>query len=184
MLFVVCHLSVIFKRHNNLKNKLLIDTNEMFSLRTILTTLISSSIAGSLVALPVRANEIHSTETTADSEIILSQIDRGSRFDREPSDDLKNIVGMAGLAIGTGVVGYHISKAYKPSLASSFPTVSNSGNTTLMARVSPKLRRELLRLVHDRATANRLLSGTSNSHPGRNPNWIAEKVIYDLKRGR
>lgn len=87
---------------------------------------------------------------------------------------------MAGLAIGTGIVGYHLTRAYKPSVANyPFPR----DNSTL-DRVSPKLRRELLRLVHDRATASRLLSGTLVSHPHRSANWIAEKVIYDLKRDR
>ena len=156
--------------------------NEMFSWRTILTTLVGSSIAGSLFALPVRANQTHSPESS-NSQITLSQINYDNQFDNEPSDSLKNLVGMAGLAIGTGVVGYHISKAYKPSLANSLPSMGNS-NASLLTRISPKLRRELLRLVHNQATADRLLSGTSNSHPGRNPNWIAEKVIYDLKRDR
>ena len=156
--------------------------NEMFSWRTILTTLVGSSIAGSLFALPVRANRTYSPKSS-NSQITLSQINYDNQFDNEPSDSLKNLVGMAGLAIGTGVVGYHLSKAYKPSLANSLPSMGNS-NASLLTRISPKLRRELLRLVHNQATADRLLSGTSNSHPGRNPNWIAEKVIYDLKRDR
>ena len=88
------------------------------------------------------------------------------------------------MAIGTGVVGYHISKAYKPSFADSLPTASKGSSSALITRVSPKLRRELLRLVHNQATANRLMKGTANSHPGRSANWVAEKVIYDLKRGR
>ena len=155
----------------------------MFSWKTILTTLIGTSLVGSLAALPVRANEDNSVESI-NAELILSQINYDSRsYNSEPSDGFKNIVGLTGLAIGTGVIGYQISKAYKPSLANSLPTTNGNG-TTLLTRVSPKLRRELLRLVHNQQTANRLMNGTSISHPGRSANWVAEKVIYDLKRDR
>ena len=152
----------------------------MFSLKTIVTSLIGAGIAGSLAALPVRANEAKAIDN---AEITVSQIYGNPSNNNQGSDDLKNLVGLTGLAIGTGVVGYQVSKAYKPSFANSLPTTSN-GSTDLLIRVSPKLRRELLRLVHNQATANRLLSGTANSHPGRSANWIAEKVIYDLKRDR
>ena len=164
-----------------------------FSLKTILTTAIGASIAGSLIASPVKADE-DSLFRSTNSEAILSQIDysdlqsyaeRNRTYNTEPSDDFKNIVGLTGLAIGTGVVGYHLTRAYKPSLANSLPTLNNSNSgSSLLNSISPKLRRELLRLVHDRQTANRLLSGTLNSHPGRSANWLAEKVIYDLKRDR
>ena len=153
----------------------------MFSLK-ILTTLIGTGIAASLVALPVRANENTTTETT--NTDVIAQINYDNSYNNEPSDNFKNIVGLTGLAIGTGVVGYHVSKAYKPSFANSLPTANNVSSTALLTRVSPKLRRELLRLVHNQQTANRLMNGTANSHPGRSANWVAEKVIYDLKRDR
>ena len=155
----------------------------MFSLK-ILTTLIGTGIAASLVALPVRANEDTLAQLQNEAEISLSQIDYGNGYSHnEPSDNLKNIVGLTGLAIGTGVVGYHVSKAYKPSLAN-VPNTNSGSSASLLTRVSPKLRRELLRLVHNQATAERLMNGTSISHPGRSANWVAEKVIYDLKRDR
>ena len=155
------------------------------SLKTILTTSIGISIVGSLIALPVKASEDLLSRST-NSEAILSQIDyRDRTYNSEPSDDFKNIVGLTGLAIGTGVVGYHLTRAYNPTLANSLPTFNNSSSgRSLLSSVSPKLRRELLRLVHNQQTANRLLSGTLNSHPGRSANWLAEKVIYDLKRDR
>ena len=156
-----------------------------FSLKTILTTAIGAGIAGSLIALPAKANE-DSLFRPSNSESILSQVGYNDRtYNSEPSDDLKNLIGLTGLAIGTGVVGYHLTRAYKPSLANSFPTLnSNSSGSSILSSVSPKLRRELLRLVHNQQTANRLLSGTLNSHPDRSANWLAEKVIYDLKRDR
>ena len=156
--------------------------DKIFSWKTLLTTLIGTGIAGSLAALPTEAMGERSIASSTETELILSQnFDR--TYDNEPSDDLKNIIGLTGLAIGTGVVGYHLTRAYKPSLVNSLPTVNNT-SSSLLDRVSPKLRKELLRLVHNKAVASRLLSGTLSSHPGRSPNWVAEKVIYDLKRDR
>lgn len=158
--------------------------NQIFSLKTILTTLIGTGIAGNLVALPVRAHETTLRRST-NAELILSQVNYGDRaYNNEPSDSWKNLVGLTGLAIGTVAIGYHVSKSYKPSLANSLPNINNGSSTTLLTRVNPKLRRELLRLVHNQQTANRLMNGTSNSHPGKSANWVAEKVIYDLKRDR
>ena len=160
--------------------------HEIFSLKTILTTLIGTSIASSLVALPVRANEDNLVNKTTNAELTLSQnfYDYSDRPTYpESTDELKKIVGITGLAIGTGVIGWHLTRAYQPSLVNSIPTINNN-NSSLLDRVSPKLRQQLLRLVHNRQTANRLLSGTLTNHPGRSPNWLAEKVIYDLQRDR
>lgn len=158
---------------------------KMFSFKTILTTLIGTSIAGSLIALPARANQDNLVNQSSDAELILSQnFSYSDRPDNDRStDNFKNIVGLTGLAIGTGVVSYHLTRAYNPSLANSLPTTHNH-SAALLDRISPKLRRELLRLVNNPQTANRLLSGTLMSHANRSPNWVAEKVIYDLKRDR
>lgn len=161
--------------------------HKIFSLKTILTTLIGTSIASSLMALPVRANEDNLVNESINAELTLSQnFDGYGDLPENGSsgDNFKNIVGITGLAIGTGVVAYHLTRAYKPSLVNSIPAINNNNNASLLDRISPKLRQELLRLVHNRQTANRLLSGTLTSHPGRSPNWLAEKVIYDLKRDR
>jgi hypothetical protein len=156
----------------------------IFSRKTILATLIGTGIVSGLVALPAQKNANDVAGLTTNAELILSQTNYSDRLsNNEPTDDWKNIVGLTGLAMGTGVVGYHLSRVHKPSLASSLSTKSNS-SSSLLTRISPKLRRELLRLVHNQQTANRLLSGTLNSHPGRSANWVAEKVIYDLKRDR
>lgn len=159
---------------------------KMFSLKTILTTLIGTSIASSLIGLPVHAREDNLVSKTIATETIFSQTNYefgNFNYQSEPSDNFKNIVGITGLAIGTGVIGWHLTRAYKPSFVNSVSTINNN-NTALLDRISPKLRQELLRLVHNRQTANRLLSGTFISHPDRSPNWVAEKVIYDLKRDR
>ena len=153
---------------------------KIYTLKTILTTLVFT-IAGSSI-IPVRANDI--ANESISSESIIAQIDYSNPTNRtEPTDDIKNIVGITGLAISTGFIGWQVAKAYKPSLVESIPTTNNN-SASLLDRVSPQLRRELVRLVHDRPTANRLLSGVLISHPDRSPNWLAEKAIYDLKRDR
>ncbi|MEL6909984.1 MAG: hypothetical protein AAFO85_07230 [Cyanobacteria bacterium J06598_4] len=154
--------------------------NSLFTLKTVLKTLVGASIASGLMALPVKANEDNLADRTFNSELIFSQ---NFSDNAETTDDFNKIVGLTGLAIGTGVIGYHLSRADKPSLVNSIPA-PNRQSTSLLDRLSPKLRRELLRLVHNRQTASRLLAGTLTSHPGRSPNWVAEKVIYDLKRDR
>lgn len=158
----------------------------MSALKTILTTIVGTGIASALIALPVRANEDNLINKSVDADLTLSQnyydsSDRPSYS--EPADDFNKIVGLTGLAIGTGVIGWHLARSYKPSLVDSIPA-SNNNNISLLNRVSPKLRQQLLRLVHNRQTAERLLSGTLVSHPNRSPNWLAEKVIYDLQRDR
>lgn len=167
--------------------------HKIFNLKTILTTVISASVATSFIVLPVKKSEANLVDKTTNTELNLSQNfdystpQNGSFQDRPnndlPTDNFKNVVGITGLAIGTGFIGWHLTKTYKPSLVNSLPTLNNS-KISLLDRVNPKLRRELLRLVHNRQTASRLLSGTLTSHPGRSPNWLAEKVIYDLERDR
>ena len=157
--------------------------SKIFPLRTILLTLIGTGVASSLVALPMQKNANGLADSTTEAELVLSQTDYNNRLAyNQPNDSFKNIVGLTGLAIGTGLIGYHLSRSQR-NWASSLPTINNS-NSAILTRISPKLRRELLRLVHNQQTADRLLAGTSNSHPGRSANWVAEKVIYDLKRDR
>lgn len=148
---------------------------------SLLTTLIGAGVVNSLT-IPVQAQEKNLVDETKTELISNQNYSYGDRNYTEPTDNFKYIVGLSGLAIGTGVVGYHVTRAHKPAWANSLPTVNH--NAVLLDRVSPKLRRELLRLVHNQETASRLLSGTLRSHPDRHPNWLAEKVIYDLKRDR
>ena len=134
------------------------------TLKTILTTLIGTGIASGLISLPARASEDNLVGKTTKGELILSQnfdysdyqvSRRHASNNTEPANNFKNIVGLTGLAIGTGVIGWQITRAYKPSLVNSIP--ANNNSASILDRVSPKLRRELLRLVHNRQTANRLL---------------------------
>ena len=154
----------------------------ILELKTIKASLIGMIIAMSWMSLPVKATESKLFEES-------SSFSQKNLDFREPSssqtrdNSLKNLIGITGLGIGTGIIAWHIAREQKK-----FPIKylgdRNKENKSLLEQVSPKLRRELLRLVHDQKTVNRLLYGTKNSHPSRAPNWLAEKVIYDLKRGR
>lgn len=101
---------------------------------------------------------------------------------KESKDNLTKIIFFASL-VATGGLVWKISQArrrLKPSLMQ----IKTQSGSTLLDRVSPKLRRQLLRLVSDPKTANRLLMGVYKNNHHRSANWIAEKVIYDLRRGR
>jgi hypothetical protein len=152
--------------------------NKIGSWKALLSTLIGLGVVGSLTALPVEAGDDRLIQSPTEDELIVSQLSERNYNYPEPADQWKGLVGLAGLAVGTSVVGYHLTHGSRTSRS------TGKGGTSLLERVNPKLRRELLRLVHNQATATRLLGGTLTSHPGRSPNWVAEKVIYDLKRDR
>ncbi|MBE9179751.1 hypothetical protein IQ268_14370 [Oculatella sp. LEGE 06141] len=59
------------------------------------------------------------------------------------------------------------------------------GDDVNVDRASGKLKKRLMRLLHDdRATANRLLTQVSFKYPNHPTDWYMEKVIYDLERDR
>ncbi|MEL7011130.1 MAG: hypothetical protein AAGM29_21420 [Cyanobacteria bacterium J06588_4] len=80
--------------------------NSLFTLKTVLKTLVGASIASGLMALSVKANEDNLADRTFNSELIFSQ---NFSDNAETTDDFNKIVGLTGLAIGTGVIGYHLS---------------------------------------------------------------------------
>lgn len=162
-----------------------------------LVTFLITITAGGLLAISAEAKSIEtvSTSLAEQSQInnetatlaSISQLgDRNSgnvpEKNSSADNSLNQIIGVTGLAIGTGVIGYHLSRSNRPSLVNSLP-YSNT-ETFLLERVSPKLRQKLLRLVNNKQTVNRLLTGTRLRHGERSPNWLAEKVIYDLERDR
>jgi hypothetical protein len=106
----------------------------------------------------------------------------GADTSTSSTDNLNKIIGITGLSLGAGYIAYRLNQANKPSATKSL-AYSNT-NTLLLDRLSPKLRKKLLQLIHNRETANRLLTGAMFNHAGRSPNWLAEKVIYDLERDR
>ena len=102
-------------------------------------------------------------------------------LNNQSQDNSIRIVVLLGL-IGTGGLCWYLF-GFRQSSKPNFDRKSNY-DTALLDRVSPKLRRQLLRLVNDPKTVNRLLTGIYKNNSDRSANWIAEKAIYDLKRGR
>lgn len=84
-------------------------------------------------------------------------------------------------AVGGGIaVAVSTKKAKQP-----FKLNSRSEGTIRIEQASGKLRKKLMRLLHDdRETANRLLSQAKLKHPNKSVDWYADKVIYDLERDR
>ena len=109
-----------------------------------------------------------------------------SFFDRNDarSENLTKILIFAGLISVVGFTGWQISRQSHSGKTRPNYRHSKRSNKALIDRVSPKLRRQLLRLINDPKTANRLLMGSQRHHGDRDPDWLAEKVIYDLRRGR
>ena len=114
--------------------------------------------------------------------LISPAYSQSNTSDNQPGDNLTKVVFLAGI-VGAGALCWNAYQSRRRSKSKFVPIQSNSG-TALLDRVSPKLRRQLLRLVNDPRTVNRLLMGIHKNNSDRSPNWIAEKVIYDLRRGR
>lgn len=138
----------------------------------------------SYLTMPIIAQETeHRLE---ESSIILS--DRNNFVVNAPKDQAKDNLAKAliilGLVSTVGFVGWRLSRRGNAPVVGSVAKGRQSKNKALIDQVNPKLRRKLLRLVNDPKTANRLLMGIHKHNRGRSPNWIAEKAIYDLRRGR
>lgn len=146
----------------------------------ILSSIISS---GCLVKSAI-AQDNRGLPTNFDNDIVLLSREPIS-FNQSSSnknDYLIKILIIAGLASSVGILGWNLSRDRSSRSAKSI--IGNPKNKALVDRVSPKLRRKLLRLINDPKTANRLLMGIQKDHPNRTPDWLADKVIYDLQRGR
>ncbi|MEO1340924.1 MAG: hypothetical protein AAFV28_07230, partial [Cyanobacteria bacterium J06635_13] len=97
-------------------------------------------------------------------------------------ENLTKILIFGGLVSIMGAISWQMSR--RDSSGKTISRLGKVSNKALIDRVSPKLRRQLLRLINDPKTANRLLMGIHQHHRDRDPDWLAEKVIYDLRRGR
>lgn len=147
----------------------------------LLAALMGVGVASSQVASSVQANEYNFVRPSARTRPLLAQNPSTYRDSATDStNDFKNIAGIAGLAMGIGMFGWYLNRTHRSSTGHALSSESPS----LLGHVSPKLRQQLLRLVHSQQTASRLLSGAAVRHAGRSPNWLAEKVIYDLQRDR
>lgn len=102
------------------------------------------------------------------------------------TDAAQIIAGLAIVGAGAGVIAYSAKQGYSPQSAGYL--AHHSGRSTQLpasGQANPRLQKKLLRLLHnDRNAAHRLLSHVQQTHPDRSPNWVVEKVIYDLERDR
>lgn len=101
-------------------------------------------------------------------------------------DNLTKTLIIVGLVSTVGLVGWRLSRQGNAPVIDPMAKGKGQKNTNkaLIDQVNPKLRRKLLRLINDPKTANRLLMGIHKHNRNRSPNWLAEKAIYDLRRGR
>ena len=109
-------------------------------------------------------------------------IDNAAR--NQARENLTKTLIILGLISGVGSLGWYLSRRSSVTNHSFIPGEKKNSDKALIDRVSPRLRRKLLRLVNDRKTVNRLLMGIQKKNSDRSPNWLAEKAIYDLQRGR
>lgn len=126
---------------------------------------------------------IEYNSSNAQNQILLANNPSLDLHQGNTEENLARILILAGLISGVGIIGWQLSRQ-RPSRRSSPLLVGKTSSKALIDRVSPKLRRQLLRLINDPKTANRLLMGIHQHHCDRDPDWLAEKVIYDLRRGR
>ena len=155
------------------------------TLSNFVTTLVASTLL-SISLLGV--NQLKTTNSSM--EVFTNQtvdVDTNriiAQTNSESSENLGNLSRILTIGlVGAGAAGlmWGINKGNK-----SLGTNVNSANyASWIDRVSPPLRKKLLKLLYnDRRTANRLIAGASTTNPGRSVNWLAEKVIYELERDR
>ncbi len=150
----------------------------------ILSFILSSIVSSGCLVKSAIAEDYKGLPINPDNDIVL--LSQGpvsfNQSSSDKNDYLIKILIIAGLASSVGILGWNLSRKRPTQSVKSI--IGNPKNKALVDRVSPKLRRKLLRLINDPKTANRLLMGIQKDHPNRTPDWLADKVIYDLQRGR
>jgi hypothetical protein len=161
-----------------------------FRLDNVVAVPIALTVLGSLaLSLPIarfNSTEIE-TRTASIAQLSISEEDSNRNLsENSENNEALKLLGIA--ALGVGALGIVWQRDRQNKTLSFDTIVANShrqNNTLWIDKTDPKLRKKLLRLLHnDRSTANRLIAGASISHPDRSVNWLAEKVIYDLERDR
>ena len=155
----------------------------------ILSTIIFSGY--SIESLANQGNDLdsknrgHRSVTTANGNLLSQDRVIYARDSENFNDSWSKILILIGLTSGVGIAGWYLSRFGQTGWSNTVTAASvKNKKKALIDRVSPRLRRKLLRLINDPKTANRLLMGIYQHHRDRSPDWIAEKVIYDLQRGR
>ena len=110
------------------------------------------------------------------------------------ADEVNGAVVLAIALAGSAAIGVGLTAIVERDRTSSYQTssrrlpLSHSRVRPValdFAQVSRPLQHKLLRLLHeDRGAAHRLFTHASLKYPGKDPDWYAEKIIYDLVRDR
>lgn len=109
---------------------------------------------------------------------LVAQPAKAVEPNRSSSDATQLAAGLAILGAGTAIVAYSAKQR-------GLQTEPPHHRSAPVEKANPRLQQKLLRLLHnDRKTAHRLLTYVQQTHPDRSPNWVLEKVIYDLERDR
>ena len=147
---------------------------KLLHLGAALTTVLSSQFTSS--SLP-SSTDIVVTNTNTTASIITA--DSGNDILEETQKVDPVLLSLA--IVGGGIaVAVSTKKAKQP-----FKLNSRSEGSIRIEQASGKLRKKLMRLLHDdRETANRLLTQAKLKHPNKSVDWYADKVIYDLERDR
>ena len=116
----------------------------------------------------------------ADTTASIVTADSGNDILEETTQKVDPVL-LSLVAVGGGIaVAVSTKKAKQP-----FKLNSRSEGSIRIEQASGKLRKKLMRLLHDdRETANRLLTQAKLKHPNKSVDWYADKVIYDLERDR
>jgi hypothetical protein len=125
---------------------------------------------------------LEDNSSNSQNQIFLGDEGQISQNGENAQENLTKILILAGLVSGVSIIAWQLSRQSQSVRSRSL--LEKTSQKALIDRVSPKLRRQLLRLINDPQTANRLLMGMHQHHRDRDPDWLAEKVIYDLRRGR
>lgn len=162
-----------------------------FDAIAIVSTGIVSSLLISLGAAPafgkvenlisnVRQERTLPVENNSEFQPVVFKADVTSDNAGNQIAENATILGLAAIGAGSAGVIWSLNRQNPTS-----PQSVNRKDDISIEQANPRLRKELLRLVGgDSRTANRLINGIKQSHPGKSINWTLEKAIYDLERDR
>lgn len=156
---------------------------KLLHLGAAIAAVLSAQVTGSSLASVSKNtsnyNLVETNTSLANATASIIAADSGNDILEETQKVDPMLLGLA--AVGGGIAfAVSAKKAKQP-----FKLSPTSVGTIRIEQASGKLRKKLMRLLHDdRETANRLLSQAKLKHPNRSVDWYVDKVIYDLERDR
>lgn len=132
-------------------------------------------LGAALAAIVSTQIPLNIPDTTANQRIQASQL----TIPNPQDEDNRGMGKLLTVALVGGTAAGVILTTKKANKTSDRPS------TTQIDQASPKLRKQLLTLLHnDKETADRLVAQIKRNNPNQSTNWAAEKAIYDLERDR